>query len=586
MKSFFKIVLATLVALVLSFFVCLFLGIAILGGAAASLNSEKVTQLTEPSVLKIELFGMLQERTNEEDVQFIMSKLNDNPTPLSLEKTVKAIKAAKDNKNIKAIYLNCGMFGAAPASLEELRNTLIDFKTSGKKIISYADYYLQGTYYLASVSNEIVVNPKGMLNLPGIALQTMFYHEALENIGVEYQVFKVGTFKSAVEPYIRNNMSEANRLQMTRMANGLWDHMIQEMAASRNLKPQDFDNFADSGRFLMDTEGLVKDGFVTQKLYESSMDSLIKAEIEVEDLNMLSIKEMNAVPSTKVYQKDKIAILYAVGGIDDGSQTGMKSDKITKELLKLKDKDNVKAVVLRVSSPGGSAFGSEQMWHAAELLKAKKPLIVSMGDYAASGGYYMSCNSDYIIAQPNTITGSIGIFGLILNASKVTDKIGIHFDGVKTNKYSDMGRNMQGFSQAEGAIMQKMINQGYELFTGRVAQGRNMPQDSVKAIAEGRVWLGEDALKIGLVDELGGLDRAIEVAAEKAKLKADTYGIVSYPKQKDFMTKLLEDFDLSVQTYLSKAIFGSNAKYLNDIQTLKNMEGIQTRLPFIFNIQQ
>lgn len=580
MKSFLKYTLATVVGLILFSIISVLLMVGSVAASMATVADSQTEPIVENSVLNIDLDGMLTERQSTDKTAFIMSKLQDKDEAPTLEGILSAIKEAKTNQKINGIYLDCESFGAAPASLEAIRNQLIDFKTSGKFIVSYSDAYTQGSYYLASVGDKIWLNPSGVLGLRGLGMNVMFYQKALDNLGINFQVFKVGTYKSAVEPYIRMNMSEPNQEQMTHLAFGLWNHMIENMASSRQISPDAFNKYADSGAFIHLTPEVISDGFIDSLIYESSVKDLIKAMNKDKKVNYTSCDDVNKTLKADAH-KDKIAVLYAVGAID-GTGDGIKSEKIVKELLKLKDDDNIKAVVLRVNSPGGSAFGSEQMWHAAELLKAEKPLVVSMGDYAASGGYYMSCNADYIFAQPNTITGSIGIFGLVPNATRLTKFIGVNWDGVSTNKYSAMGSTPCGFTEQEGLLMQQSVNEGYELFTSRVAEGRHMSQDKVKSIGEGRVWLGTDGIELGLVDKIGGLDDAIAEAASRAKVTE--YGVKSYPKAEDMMMQIISEFTGNTRLKMINILLGDQAQYFNQIDELKNMDHLQARLPYIIQI--
>ena len=393
------------------------------------------------------------------------------------------------------------------------------------------------------------------------------------------QVFKVGTFKSAVEPYILTEMSDANRLQMTRMVDGLWQSAQRDILAARNVSGVQLNKYADEGLFFADQQIAVEMGLIDSLLYEQDLKQMIKDEFG-DDADFVGVSYMSKVVVPTDYNSDKIAVLYASGDIDGGSESSMDSEKIVKELNKLAKNDNVKAVVLRVNSPGGSAFGSEQMWYAAQQLKEVKPLIVSMGAYAASGGYYMSCVADTIVAENTTLTGSIGIFGMMPNIEGLTDKLGLDIDVVKSHQLSDFGNSFRPMSQHEKNIMQNYVNRGYVLFVKRCSDGRNMSEEKIRKIAEGRVWLGKDAVELGLVDVIGGLDKAIEIAAEKVDLDEDSYSVAYYPKKKTLMEVFTDDFMNNISMRVLKNKLGGDAELLNQYLYLKNMSGIQAIMPY------
>ena len=538
MKNFFKTTLAVFVALILFSIVSGILSIMMLGAFAAIGSAE--TTLQNNSVLKIDLTGSLEERVNEDDLNFLLGQINGEQTIVGLNDLRSSLNKAANSDQIIGVYLNCGSLAASPASAQELRSLIENFKIeSGKPIYAYGDNYSQAAYWIASVADTMFLNPQGTIGLVGMATQIPFFREALDKLGVKMEIFKVGTFKSAVEPYILDEISEPNRLQNQRMLDGIWSEMIADITSSRSITANDVNRFVDEGMMFGETSDIVQLGLVDGLKYRSEMTDMLKQDLG-ENIKFVSLKKMKNVPSTDKFSMNKVAVLYAVGDIDSGSEGQMKSENIVKELNRLADNDDIKAVVLRVNSPGGSAFGSEQMWFAAKQLREKKPLIVSMSDYAASGGYYMSCIADTIVAQPTTLTGSIGIFGMFPNFEGIVDKIGVNFSVVKTNELSDFGNTMRPMTASERIILQNYINRGYELFVSRCAEGRNTTNDEIKRIAEGRVWTGADALSIGLVDVLGGLDDAIAIAAEKAGL-TDNYAIAEYPVQKDALTQLLED---------------------------------------------
>ena len=579
MKNFLKTTLAVFVALILFTIISGIVSISMLG-AIASMGSTETT-LQDNSILKINLTGTLTERVNEESLEYLLAQANNQPTPLGLNDLRSSLKKAATSDKIKALYLNCGSLSASPASAQELRTLIENFKTeSGKPVYAYGDNYSQSAYWIASIADTLILNPQGTIGLVGMATQIPFFHEALDKLGVKMEIFKVGTFKSAVEPYILDEMSEPNRLQNEKMLNSMWSEIVEDIASSRNISANDINQHIDKGLVFSEANNILNQGFIDLIKYESEVTTLLKEQFG-EDIKFVSHSKMKNIPSTEKFSVNTVAVLYATGEIDAGSEGEMNSNDIVKELNKLANNDDVKAVVLRVNSPGGSAFGSEQMWFAAKQLRAKKPLIVSMSDYAASGGYYMSCIADTIVAQPTTLTGSIGIFGMFPNFAGVADKIGVNFSTVKTNDIADLGNTMRPMTDSERAIIQNHVNRGYELFISRCAEGRNTSNDEIKLVAEGRVWTGSDALSIGLVDVLGGLDEAIAIAAAKAEL-TDNYAVAEYPKQKDVFTKLIEDLTGETLTsiILKSKLTNPQLSILNSQLSTLNRQGIQAITPY------
>ena len=579
MKNFLKTTLAVFVALILFTIISGIVSISMLG-AIASMGSTETT-LQDNSILKINLTGTLTERVNEESLEYLLAQANNQPTPLSLNDLRSSLKKAATSDKIKALYLNCGSLSASPASAQELRTLIENFKTeSGKPVYAYGDNYSQSAYWIASIADTLILNPQGTIGLVGMATQIPFFHEALDKLGVKMEIFKVGTFKSAVEPYILDEMSEPNRLQNEKMLSSMWTEIVEDIASSRAISANDINQHIDKGLVFSEANDIRNQGFIDLIKYENEVTALLKEQFG-EDIKFVSLSKMKNVPSTEKFSMNKVAVLYATGEIDAGSEGEMNSNDIVKELNKLANNDDVKAVVLRVNSPGGSAFGSEQMWFAAKQLRNKKPLIVSMSDYAASGGYYMSCIADTIVAQPTTLTGSIGIFGMFPNFAGVADKIGVNFSTVKTNDIADLGNTMRPMTDSERAIIQNHVNRGYELFISRCAEGRNTSNDEIKLVAEGRVWTGSDALSIGLVDVLGGLDEAIAIAAAKAEL-TDNYAVAEYPKQKDVFTKLIEDLTGETLTsiILKSKLTNPQLSILNSQLSTLNRQGIQAITPY------
>ena len=588
MKDFLKYMLAAIVGVCIVGVVFTIIGIMSVAGMVAS-SSGSETKVNDNSVFILNLSGSVEERSQPNPLSQLMG---DDFGTYGLDDILSSIKKAKDNEKIKGICLNAGAFACSPASLEEIRNALVDFKESGKFIVAYGGNYLQNTYYLASVADKVAINPQGSLGWHGLATQTYFLKDLYDKIGIEMQVFRVGTYKSAVEPYIATQMSDANREQTQAFVNSIWGQMVADVAESRNIPADSLNALADRNMDLQPTETYIATGLADTLMYQDEMLAYLKQLTDTEEddaLNKLYLDDM--VNVQRNVPKDKsgniLAVYYAAGTIGSSelpTDEGIDPGKVTKDLRKLREDESVKAVVLRVNSPGGSAFGSEEIWREVTLLKEKKPVIVSMGDYAASGGYYISCAADWIVAQPTTLTGSIGIYGAIPNAGKLlNDKLGIHFDGVKTNKLADLGDMTRPFNEEEKILMQNMVNKGYELFTQRCADGRKMQIDEIKKIAEGRVWTGEMAKDLKLVDELGGIDRAIAVAAERAEI--EDYTVMSYPKQEDFISSLMSS---GTDRYLSarmKDELGVFYEPFRHLQNLKNSDPVQARLPFMITIK-
>ena len=425
-----------------------------------------------------------------------------------------------------------------------IRDALLDFKQSGKFVIAYADSYSQTNYYIASVADKIFFNPVGTLMWDGLTAQKEYYTRLFEKIGIEMQILKVGTFKSAVEPYFRTSMSDADRKQTEQYLGGIWSEMKTAVGQSRQIAAEQLHAYADECMSLQPQEKYLAYNFVDSLVYIQEMDSILRTYAGTKDYKQLSNSKMTNVERTEIEATDKVAVLYAEGAISDEGAEGIVEGKILKTIKKIYKDDDVKAVVFRVNSPGGSADASEQIWHAMTMLQDKGiPVVVSMGDYAASGGYYISCNADYIYAEPTTLTGSIGIFGTVPNINKLREKVGLDIDGVSTNKHSALNVNAiyRGMNPQETALMQNMVERGYDLFTRRCADGRGMTQDAIKKIGEGRVWLGKDALEIGLVDELGNINDAVKKAVELAEI--GEYVLVDYPEKKDPFEEMLKMFD-------------------------------------------
>ena len=592
MKSFWKYVLATVVGMIIVSVIFLFTTVSTIIGLAGAQSTK--TSVEKNSVLVISLNGSLEERTEDNPLTALLS--GSIAESQSLANILKAIDHAKTDDNIKGIYIEAGtLIGAAPATLQEIRRALADFKKSEKFIISYSDMYTQGAYYLCSVSDTLIVNPQGIIDWHGLSMQTRFYKDLLDKIGVRMQVFKVGTYKSAVEPFLLNEMSPANREQLTLVSSELWQTITKDVSKSRGISVERLNQLADSFMAFTQPDNYIKEKLADCMAYSDAVPQTICNMMGVdskEDYHTISVSELASISSSKPKgtSGNVIALYYAFGDIvQESSQSipGYNSEheivgKTTvKELQELCDNDDVKAVVIRVNSGGGSAYASEQIWHAIRQLKAKKPVIVSMGDYAASGGYYISCAADWIVAQPTTITGSIGIFGLFPEADELMNKkIGIHVSTVKTNAHSDLGQTMaRAFTADEAAIVQKYVDNGYTLFTERCATSRNKPVNDILQVAEGRIWTGQHALKLGLVDQLGSINDAINVAKKRAGI--DEYSIKEYPAETSFLDNLLNDSKGGSYADASlKVTLGEYYEMFSQMRSLTNHTGIQAKLPY------
>jgi len=586
MKDFIKFTFASLLGVVLAGVVFTILGIVTMVGMVASSDTE--TTVKENSIFVLDLNGTLSERVQENPFQQLMG---EGFSAYGLDDILTSIKKAKEHENIKGIYLQASTLESSFASLEEIRHALADFKESGKFIIAYADQYTQSMYYLASIADKVIVNPQGSISWHGLASQTIFFKDLLKNVGIDMQIFKVGTYKSAVEPFIATEMSDANREQVSVFLNSIWKRLLEDVSTSRNIPEETLNAYADQVMDLKQAEEYVACGLVDTLMYKDGVLNYLKeisGREQDESLRTLSLSEMKNVKRNTPKDKsgNMIAVYYAFGGIDDStsSEEGINSQKVIKDLRQLREDETIQAVVLRVNSPGGSAYGSEQIWHEIELLKAEKPVVVSMGDYAASGGYYISCNADCIVANPTTLTGSIGIFGMFPNMEGLlTDKLNLHFDLVKTNKFADMGDISRPFNADEKEAMQNYINNGYKLFVKRCADGRGMSTEAIEKIAEGRVWTGATAKELGLVDELGGLEKAIEIAAQKAEI--ENYSIINYPSKGNVFSSLLEQGKDDYINGQMKDALGEYYYYLQFVQNLKEADRIQARMPFDIRIK-
>lgn len=581
---------ATVVGLIVFTLITGIIGAMCIVGMIASGSSAK--DVSDNSVMVINLSGMLNERSEST----FMDEIDGNTVgTIGLDDVLAAIDKAEGNDKIKGIYIEAGMLSAdSYASLTAIRNALLDFKKSGKWIVAYGDVYTQGVYYVASVADKVFLNPSGQVDWHGIASQPIFLKDLMAKFGVKMQLAKVGAYKSAPEMFTADKMSDANREQVTAYINGLWQNICKGVSESRKISVAQLNAYADSFVTLSDAKDFVKYKFVDKLIYtdgiKAEINKLLKNEAD-DDINTVSLADMKVVKG-KEDKGEEIAVYYAYGDIVDSETGGMMSSghsivgkTVCQDLEDLMEDDDVKAVVLRINSGGGSAYASEQIWHYVEMLKKKKPVVVSMGGMAASGGYYISSGANWIVAEPTTLTGSIGIFGMFPDMSELlTQKLGVKFDEVKTNRHSAFGTPARPFNEEEMRYLNKYIDRGYNLFRQRVAQGRKMKVENVEKIAQGRVWLGQDALKIKLVDELGGLDKAIAKAAQLAKLKE--YHTSAYPGKVDWLDQLLNK--TSGGSYIKAQMRQSLGEYYEPFMLLKDMNNhsaIQARVPFMMNIK-
>lgn len=591
MKDFFKYTAATVVGIIVFTIVCVALSVMSIVGMVASANATQAVE--KNSVLVLKLNGSIDEQGTDNTI----GKLTGNYIPSTgLNDILSAIKKAKEEENIKGIYIDAGVLSTDYATLQEIRSALEDFRKSGKKIIAYADTYSQGSYYLASVADKIYLNPIGMVDWHGIGAQPVFYKDMLAKFGVKFQVVKVGTFKSATETYTEEHMSDANRLQTKMFLDGTWKQVCNAVSKSRGISVDSLNRYADELLMFQSAESLLKRKVVDGLAYASDMKDIAKTQFGIgkdDDLNRLFVSDMTNVKE-KQTSGEEIAIYYAYGDIVQSEKVSLLgggshcivSSTVCSDLKDLMDDDDVKAVVIRVNSGGGDAFASEQIWHQVMELKKKKPVVVSMGGYAASGAYYMSAPASWIVAQPTTLTGSIGIFAVFPDMSGlVTQKLGVKFDEVKTNRNSTFGNLMaRPFNEEETAVMQQYVNRGYQLFRKRVADGRRLPVESVEKIAQGRVWLGADAIGLKLVDQLGGLNDAVAKAAKLAKL--GEYYTVDYPAPSSWIDQLLAGAsDAGSVDARLRLTLGDLYEPVSLMRNLNKHEALQARIPFAINMK-
>jgi protease-4 len=585
MKQFFKFVLATMFGV---FLVTVILAFVVVGLVVAA-SGEKTVDVESNSVLHMAFTTPITERTPNNPLAGLSFLGLNSEKSIGLNDILANIKKAKNDSNIKGIFLDESYMTSGQATTEEIRNALINFKKSGKFVVAYSEIYTQGFYYLASVADKVYMNPRGMFEFTGFSQQITFLKGALDKLGIEAQIIKVGTYKSAVEPLILTKMSDPNRLQVTSYLGSLYDHFLTGISKSRGINKDSLFNYANSGRVQFPEDALKLKLIDGLKYKDEILDELkrrtgtgLKSNLASVDLDEYTKSKADDKGDDDGSSNNRIAIVYANGEINggEGDDNSIGSERISKAIRKVRLDNKVKAVVLRVNSPGGSSLASDVIWREVAMTKKVKPIIVSMGDYAASGGYYISCAADSIIAEPNTITGSIGIFAILPNMQKLfNDKLGVTFDGVKTGKYADLGDISRPLSAEERAILQNNVNHGYDDFTKAVAAGRGKTQAYINSIGQGRVYTGSQAEKLGLVDRLGNINDAIASAAKKAKLK--NYNLVSYPEQKSFFKQLDGDVTSQMKTKMMKSELGDSYRVYEQIKGITQMMRIpQARLPY------
>ncbi len=588
MKGFFNHVLASMLGtfLVLIFLVIINIIVFVSILSSSGAFSDEEVKVSENSVLTLTFKNKIADRSSvKPDLNTMKIK-----KIVSLKEVTDAVKKAKEDDKIKGIYLDLSILNVGIASVEEIRNALKDFKTSGKFIIAHSDFYTHKSYYLASVADEIFLTPSGVVQFSGLSAQLMFFKSLLENIGVEPEIIRHGKYKSAVEPFMSDKMSDANKEQTQKYLSSIWNSILKGIHNQRNISLEDLNTYADE-LSVTGSETAKKFNFVDDLKYEDQIITELKEKTGIkpdEDLNKISLSDyINSEKNLEEIlkpKKENIAVIYAEGEIVDGegSDEQIGSESLAKTIRKAREDESVKAIVLRINSPGGSALASEVIWRETVLAEQTKPLIVSMGDVAASGGYYIACQADTIVAEPNTITGSIGVFGLLFNAKKLLKNVGITINTVNTNTYSDMGNPGRKMTDYEHGKILQSVEEIYSTFITHVGEGRNLPTDSVDAIGQGRVWSGEDALNIGLVDILGGLQTAVDIAADKAHLQ--TYGIKYYP-EKDKLSVILEKMLSDTKSSLIEGELGEAYPYYEKLKKVKTVSGIQARIPYFIEIK-
>ncbi len=582
MAKFFKSLLLTVVGSIVTaiFIVLILVGtIAIIASAG-----EKEIKLKEKTLLIIDLNKKIKDRGIDDPLAEVLGESPFGEPEIGLNDILKNIEKAKRDDNIQGIYLECGTPMTGYATLSEIRDALISFKDSGKFIISFAPMYTQKGYYLASAANKVYMPPHGMLELKGLSSERTFFKGALEKLGVEMQIFKHGKFKSAVEPFMLDHMSDPAKEQTITYVNSIWKHIVDGIAKTRELNPDEINTIIDDGVMFSKNEAFVEGKILDGLKYKDEVIAELKELTEteedddIEQVDFADYKLVYVPKKTKGLVKEKIAVIYAEGEIDGAGDEGIKSEELSKTIRKARKDESIKAVVLRVNSPGGSGMGSDVIWREVKLCKKEKPVIVSMGDLAASGGYYISCLADTIVANPVTLTGSIGVFGMMPNIKPVANRWGFTFDGVKTNKYADVPSITRPFTKDEKDLFQGYVERFYNVFIDKCAEGRNTTKENIDVIGQGRVWSGENAIERNLVDVLGGLETAIQIAKEKAGL--DKYRIKEMPEKLSPIEEMFKNMKSEAKAYMIESFLGIDYEQINVIDGLKDLHPIQARLPY------
>ncbi|MDR2138875.1 MAG: signal peptide peptidase SppA [Tannerella sp.] len=585
MKQFFKMMFASMLGAMIAFVLLTVVTALLTVGLCVSIASGSSAVPVLPageSVFRLSLAGSMSDSPADRSLSLL---LNENE-PLSLKEVLAAIRNAKEQHTIKGIYLDLGVFQTGTAGIDAIRRALTDFRESGKFILAYADNYTQGSYYLASAADQVYLNPQGLLGLTGIASQTLFYRGLMEKAGIEMNVFKVGSYKGAVEPFISDRLSDANREQITSYIQGIWTHVVNGIAESRHIPVATVSGFADEGLFFADPSRAVECQLIDGLKYRSEVEDLLKEKAGQtgKRLKTAGLAKMKKLEKKDRKYRNKVAVVYAEGEITVSSgatlyrQEKCITEALADELRKLKEDEQVKAVVLRVNSPGGSAYVSEQIWKQVAELKKSKPVVVSMGNVAASGGYYISCAADKIVAEAATLTGSIGVFGMFPNLTGLFEKLALGSEVVKTGPYADMGNAARPMTDGEKTLIQGYVERCYRTFLSRCSDGRGMSAGEIDAVGQGRIWTGEQALEAGLVDELGGVERAIELAAELAGIY--NYTLITAPEPEDFFVTLLKKQLGETRVSLVRDMLGEEYEYFRTLQQLRSTYGIQARIPY------
>lgn len=579
--------LSNVLACILGLIIFSVLAILIIFGMIAAASSEKEVVIEPNSVLHLKLDKPIVERTSDDpfsNLEFIPGK----EANIGLIEMKEAIQKAAQDDNIKGIYLESRMINAGFATLEEIRNELLAFKKKGKFVVYYGDYVSEADYYLASAANELYMHPEGALEINGLKVNAMFLKGTFEKLQIEPEIFRVGEFKGAVEPFIRKDLSEENRLQLTSLISNVYANFLKNVSETREIEINTLKNISDS-MLVRSVDDAIKYKVITGKFYQDQVENKIKEKLNIkdnEDISFVKLSKYNqTITPSNPGTTNKIAVIVATGEIvtGEGQNDNIGSEKFVEEIRKARKDDKIKAVVLRINSPGGDALASDVIWREVQLTQKVKPVIASMSDMAASGGYYIAMASDTIVAQPNTITGSIGVFGMMFNAERfLENKLGITHDVVKTGQFSDLLTFTRPLTEGERQIIQQQVNQIYYTFTSKAAEGRGMTPEALREVAAGRVWSGVEAKDKGLVDVLGGLDKAVEIAAKAAKLKDGDFGVRYYPQQKSFFEQIVSELENDVQMKVAKIQLGEYYYYLEKLKQINNLKGIQARMPFEF----